>query len=469
MASATGAVALVHRLDEGPLLADGAMGTLLYARGVPLDACFDDLNLQDPKIVQRSTGSTSPPAPISSRPTPSAPTASSSPSSARRPRADDQPRGASWRATPARARAATSSCSARSGRSGKHLAPLGTVTAEAEARAAFREQAEGLLEGGVDGFVAGDLRGPRRDRASPSRRSAAVDRPADRRPDGVHRRGRDVHRASRRPRSARALRGARRPVLGANCRVGPASSTTWWSGCRREAGAACRWPIQPNAGLPEPDRRAAHLPRVAGVFADYAGRMLEAAPDRGRLLRHDARSTSRAMRELGRRHAPVRGRTARRGGVRRRRTREAPALAGAAAEPTGSSRASSRREFLVTVELDPPRGPQLEKLVQGAKLLEGARRGDRGHQRRLAGPRADGRPAHGAPRARGHRLDINMHFTCRDRNLMGIQARPPGAHALGIRNILAMTGDPPRAGDYVNATAVFDVDSIGLMRDPRAG
>jgi 5,10-methylenetetrahydrofolate reductase len=61
-------------------------------------------------------------------------------------------------------------------------------------------------------------------------------------------------------------------------------------------------------------------------------------------------------------------------------------------------------------------------------------------------------------------LDINLHFTCRDRNLMGIQADLLGAYALGIRNILAMTGDPPRAGDYVNATAVFDVDGIGLVR-----
>jgi homocysteine S-methyltransferase len=56
-----------------------------------------------------------------------------------------------------------------------------------------------------------------------------------------------------------------------------------------------------------------------------------------------------------------------------------------------------------------------------------------------------------------------MHFTCRDRNLMGIQADALGAHALDIRNILAMTGDPPRTGDYVNATAVFDVDAIGLV------
>jgi homocysteine S-methyltransferase len=61
-------------------------------------------------------------------------------------------------------------------------------------------------------------------------------------------------------------------------------------------------------------------------------------------------------------------------------------------------------------------------------------------------------------------LDINMHFTCRDRNLMGIQADVLGAHALDIRNILAMTGDPPRTSDYADATAVFDVDAIGLIR-----
>jgi homocysteine S-methyltransferase len=61
-------------------------------------------------------------------------------------------------------------------------------------------------------------------------------------------------------------------------------------------------------------------------------------------------------------------------------------------------------------------------------------------------------------------VETILHFTCRDRNLMGIQSDLMGAHALGIRNILALTGDPPRAGDYPNATAVFDVDSVGLIR-----
>jgi homocysteine S-methyltransferase len=122
------------------------------------------------------------------------------------------------------------------------------------------------------------------------------------------------------------------------------------------------------------------------------------------------------------------------------------------------------RQFIVTVELDPPRGHNIEKLVQGAKLLKergveivDINDGSLGRIRMSVLPTAIlVREATG--------LDVNMHFTCRDRNLMGIQADVLGAHAMDIRNILAMTGDPPRAGDYLNATAVFDVDAIGLIR-----
>jgi homocysteine S-methyltransferase len=134
------------------------------------------------------------------------------------------------------------------------------------------------------------------------------------------------------------------------------------------------------------------------------------------------------------------------------------------APPTLLQRRLDAGEFLVTVELDPPRGHNVEKLVQGAKLLKergveivDINDGSLGRVRMSVLPTAMlVRDATG--------LDINMHFTCRDRNLMGIQADLLGAHAMDIRNILAMTGDPPRTGDYVNATAVFDVDAIGLMR-----
>jgi homocysteine S-methyltransferase len=132
--------------------------------------------------------------------------------------------------------------------------------------------------------------------------------------------------------------------------------------------------------------------------------------------------------------------------------------------PTVLGRKLAAREFVVTVELDPPRGHTVEKLVQGAKLLRergvdivDINDGSLGRVRMAVLPTALlVRDATG--------LDINMHFTCRDRNLMGIQADLLGAHAVNIRNILAMTGDPPRTGDYVNATAVFDVDAIGLIR-----
>src|SRR5574342_606300 len=110
------------------------------------------------------------------------------------------------------------------------------------------------------------------------------------------------------------------------------------------------------------------------------------------------------------------------------------------------------------------RGHTVDKLVQGAKLLK-----ERGVEIVDINDGSLGRVRMAVLATAllvrdGTGLDVNMHFTCRDRNLMGIQADLLGAHALDIRNILAMTGDPPRTGDYVNATAVFDVDAIGLIR-----
>jgi homocysteine S-methyltransferase len=138
-------------------------------------------------------------------------------------------------------------------------------------------------------------------------------------------------------------------------------------------------------------------------------------------------------------------------------------ILGSTAQPTLLQQRLDAGTFIVTVELDPPRGHNVEKLVQGAKLLRerGAEivdinDGSLGRVRMAVLPTAVlVRDATG--------LEINIHFTCRDRNLMGIQAELFGAHALDVRNVLAMTGDPPRTGDYLKATAVFDVDAIGLI------
>jgi homocysteine S-methyltransferase len=59
-------------------------------------------------------------------------------------------------------------------------------------------------------------------------------------------------------------------------------------------------------------------------------------------------------------------------------------------------------------------------------------------------------------------VETILHYACRDRNLLGMQSDLLGAHSMGVRNVLLVTGDPPRIGDYPDATAVFDVDSIGL-------
>jgi homocysteine S-methyltransferase len=197
-------------------------------------------------------------------------------------------------------------------------------------------------------------------------------------------------------------------------------------------------------------------------MAEYAGRMVEAG---ARLIGGCCGTTPvhvAAMREVLDRRAPSPRAPARPPAARSVPVAETAGLA-TARPPTLLQRKLDAGEFVVTVELDPPRGHTVDKLVQGAKLLR-----ERGVEIVDINDGSLGRVrmsvlATALLVREGTGLDVNMHFTCRDRNLMGIQADLLGAHALDIRNILAMTGDPPRAGDYTNATAVFDVDGVGLI------
>jgi homocysteine S-methyltransferase len=467
MDSAGGAGALLKRLQQGPLLADGAMGTMLYARGVPLDACFDVLNLQDAKTVQGihreyvAAG---------------ADLIETNTFGANRfklavhgleGRVREINRAGARLARDVRETMGRDVLVLGSiGPLGKYLLPLGTV-GEAEALAAFREQAEALLEGGVDGFVAetfSDLRELRL--AVTAIRGVSADLPVvaqmafnDERVTFLGQAPAEV---------ARELAALPVQVIGANCGVG--SSVLYDVGVVLHETAPRAWvSIRPNAGLPSRHGERLIYLSSPGYMADYASRMLEGG---ARIVGGCCGTTPahiRAMREAVDRHARSAGRPGGRVAVapavagERPLLEEAPAL-GVTSEPSRLLSRLHAREFLVTVELDPPRGHNIEKLVQGAKLL--AERGvevvdindgSLGRVRMAVLPTALlVRESTG--------LDISMHFTCRDRNLMGIQGDLLGAHALGIRNILAMTGDPPRAGDYVNATAVFDVDAIGLVR-----
>jgi methionine synthase I (cobalamin-dependent)/5,10-methylenetetrahydrofolate reductase len=436
------------------------MGTLLYARGVPMDACFDLLNVNRPQLVQSV-------------------------------HADYVAAGADCIETntfganrfklavhgaPGEVRAINRSgvkiardvresrgrdvlVLGSMGPLGKYLAPLGTVTAD-EAREAFREQAEALLEGGVDGFIVETFSDLVEITLAVEAIRSVTDLPIVAQmaftDEGLTFTGRTASEA------ARALRELGVTALGANCSVGSSVLYEVLEQMVPEAGGL-PLAIQPNAGLPSRvDERLMYLSSPA-YMAEWAGRMLRAG---ARLIGGCCGTTPlhiAAMREAIDRRAPVgRPEGPAAVSVQSRETLETPGLRASTA-PTLLSRKLDAGEFIVTVELDPPRGHSVEKLIQGAKLLKergvevvDINDGSLGRVRMAVLPTAIlVREATG--------LDINMHFTCRDRNLMGIQADLLGAHALGIRNILAMTGDPPRAGDYVNATAVFDVDAVGLM------
>jgi len=120
-------------------------------------------------------------------------------------------------------------------------------------------------------------------------------------------------------------------------------------------------------------------------------------------------------------------------------------------------------EFVVSVELVPPRGIKVKRTLERARRLKEA---GVDAINIPDGPRASARVG---PMALALRIQQEagveplLHYTCRDRNLLGMQSDLLGAHVLGLRNLLLVTGDPPKMGDYPDATAVFDVDSIGLV------
>src|SRR5215467_6431693 len=452
---------LSRRLAAGPLLCDGAMGTLLYARGVSLDACFDVLNLNNPCVVQAIHADYI---------TAGSDCIETNTFGANRFKLAVHGLDRQVREINRRGVALARDVRESSGRDvfvlgsigplGKYLAPLGTVTPD-EARAAFQEQAEALLEGGVDAFVVETFSDLNEVALAVAAIRAITDVPiiaemafTD---DGTTFTGRPAAEV------ARALRALPVEALGANCSVG---SSTLYEVLEQMRGEAGNLPlcIQPNAGLPSRiGERLIYLSSPA-YMAEYAERMVGAGAHLvggccGTTPQHIA-----AMREVLDRRRPARAES------RSAPVTVSPVTAGVspglhvARPPTLLGRKLAAREFVVSVELDPPRGHTIEKLVQGAKLLRergvdivDINDGSLGRVRMAVLPTALlVREATG--------LDINMHFTCRDRNLMGIQGDLLGAHALDVRNILAMTGDPPRAGDYANATAVFDVDAIGLVR-----
>jgi homocysteine S-methyltransferase len=122
-----------------------------------------------------------------------------------------------------------------------------------------------------------------------------------------------------------------------------------------------------------------------------------------------------------------------------------------------------RGEFVTMVEIVPPKGIDIRKEVEGARFLKSV---GVDAVNIPDSPRASARISNQALSLLIQReigIDAVLHYTCRDRNVLCIQSDLLGASAVGIRNLICITGDPPKMGNYPDATAVFDVDAIGLV------
>jgi len=250
-------------------------------------------------------------------------------------------------------------------------------------------------------------------------------------------------------------------VIGVNCGEGP---ELVFRVARRMLGVGIPLLAQPNAGTPSGlEGRTIYVgnPEYFGV---YGRRMLKAGIQAlggccGTTPAHIQRMQG-AIRMMG----GVEVRTDEPAIAVRDRDTAARATRVPAAERSRFARKMAEGRFTVSVEVNPPRGLDPTPAVEAARMLR-----DAGVDviNIADGPRATVRMNNLALALRiQHDLDMEtlLHVCCRDRNLLALQADLLGAHTLGIRNLVVITGDPPKMGDYPDATAVYDVDSVGLLR-----
>jgi homocysteine S-methyltransferase len=445
----------LERLAEGVVVADGAMGTMLYSRGVFVNRCFDELNLSNASLVR---------AVHEEYVAAGAELIETNTYGAHRFKLG--PHGYDAQVDKINREGARLAREAAHGRAyvagslgplGKPLEPYGGIR-RAEAVSAWQEQAQALFEGGVDVFLIETM--PSLDQATAALaavRAVAPDAPVivslTFSEDGTTSYG-------QRPEDVvRALEDLGVPVIGANCSQGPQPMLET---IERMAAAArtARLAAMPNAGAPAlVEGRYVYL-CTPEYMASYARRFLQAGVS---LVGGCCGTTPAHIRNLVRSVRMLQpARTVVAAVLDRKPAKEAaPPVA---REKKSRLAAALGKKFVVSVELDPPRGAEPGRIIDRAQYCKEA---EVDAINVADGPRASARMSAQSLCVLMERqvgIDTILHYTCRDRNLLGIQSDLLGAYALGLRNILAITGDPPKLGDYPDATAVYDVDSIGLIR-----
>jgi homocysteine S-methyltransferase len=443
----------LERLSEGVVVCDGAMGTMLYARGVFLNRCFDELNLSNPGLV-RSVHQEYVEA--------GAEVLETNTFGAHRFKLAPHGLEAQVRkinregARIAREAGGERSLVAGSmGPVGKPLQPIGSIAFE-EAFAAYREQAEGLAEGGVDLFILETMASLDQAKAALQAVRAVCDKPVavslTFNDEGTTAYGETPEAV------VGELEALGVPVIGANCSQGPAEMLET---VKRMAGAATSAKLlaMPNAGAPAlvegryvylctPEYMASYARRFIAAGVSLVGGCCGTTPAHIKNLVRSVRMLHPSREEVEVR-APSRPKEA------------PPAVPREVKSPLARN---LRKKFVISVELDPPKGADPGVVLERAHYCKE-------HEvdaiNVADGPRASARmSAQSLCLLLQQKVGIDtiLHYTCRDRNLLGIQSDLLGAYALGLRNILAITGDPPKLGDYPDATAVYDVDSVGLIR-----
>jgi methionine synthase I (cobalamin-dependent)/5,10-methylenetetrahydrofolate reductase len=469
------------RLRGRPLLLDGAMGTLLYSRGIPQSSCLDELVLVRPELVSAihreylEAG---------------ADAIETNTFGANRFRLAeyglDKAGGRLNRRAAQLAREARETIGREALVAGS-IGPLGRSSrSQSEphpglARAAFREQIEGLLEGGVDLLLFETFQRLDSLLLAIEEAKRAGDLPVIAQMTF----GEDLRALDGTTPEAAAARLADAGVdtVGVNCGAGPKVCLEALSRTGPPSPAVAR-SIVPNAGLPRRVEGAFVYAAGPEYFGDMVPEMLAAG---ARILGGCCGTTplhTRAMRaaidaiaeklgpgvrtavqpalEPGDDRAPDAADSPAEAAPRTPRI-EIPAGDDVAPAPTGLASKLAAGDFVVSVEIDPPRSIRIGRTIEAARLLREA-----GADLVNVSDSATGRVRMGALAvAFGIQSQVGLeclvHFTTRDRNLMALEAELFGAHALGLRNVLALTGDPPRVADLPAATAVWDVDSIGLI------
>jgi homocysteine S-methyltransferase len=457
----------IEKLFAGEnVLCDGAMGTMLYGCGVFINRCYDELNVTQPEIVRSvhehylQAG-----AQIIETNTFGA-------NAFRLERFGLRDRVAAFnRAGAALARQCVEAQAEKSGIQvfvagavgslGLKLEPAGETTL-LEARAAFAEQIVALAEGGVDLLIAETM-------MSVAEAEQAVLAAREAAPElkivvlmTVDEAGNCLD-GNTPETAAERLTAAGANALGCNCSVGPDTVLSVIGRMR----VVTELPLvaMPNAGMPKtvegrniyltsPEYMASFARKAVRAGANWVGGCCGTTPEHIRSMRGALRALE--AQQTGESSAPG---VARQVSVEVEQGVDPKPLA----ERSGIGRRIATGEFVTMVEIVPPKGFDSSKEIAGAKLLK-----EHGvHAINIPdSPRASARMS-----AMSLCLQIEqqvgietvLHYTCRDRNVLGMQSDLLGAASTGLKNILCLTGDPPKMGNYPDATAVFDVDAIGLV------